>query len=136
MRRLLAAAAIVGVFSLASGLPASAGSDYKEKLDRFEGKRTASFKGGAGIERCCYYNGKKIGCSWRASDVERSLYVEWEDGVKETYNLIRKDAFYRKIYEDSRGGVWEYWLGAQGNERLTNLVNGNEIYVPLRGCVS
>ena len=114
MLRLLAAAAIVGVFSLASGLPASAGSDYKEKLDRFEGKRTASFKGGAGIER--------------------SLYIEWEDGVKETYSLIRKDAFYRKIYEDSRGGIWEYWLGAQGNERLTNLVNGNEIYVPLRGC--
>ena len=89
---------------------------------------------GAGLERCCYYNGKKIGCSWRFSDVERSLYIHWKDGVKEAYKLIRKDAFYRKIYEDSRGGIWEYWLGAQGNERLTNLVNGNEIYVPLRGC--
>ena len=44
MRRLLAAAAIVGVFSLASGLPASAGYRYEEKLDRFEGTKTAQFR--------------------------------------------------------------------------------------------
>ena len=64
MRRLLAAAALVGVFSFASGLPVSAGSDYKEKLDRFEGKRTASFKGDSDCKLVESSKGSLYGCTF------------------------------------------------------------------------
>ena len=50
VRRLLAASAVVCVFSLASGLPGLAGYDYKEKFDRFEGTKTARFDASMGSE--------------------------------------------------------------------------------------
>ena len=88
---------------------------------------------GAGAWPCCYYNGKEIGCVLSSNDGEGSLSFKWEDGVKETYWLVYEGDS-GKFYEDVRGGVWEYWLGPQGNVRLTNPENGNEIFVPLRGC--
>ena len=66
MRRLLAAAAIVGMFSLASGFPAFAGYDYEEDLDRFEGTRTASFRGkkGTDCELLASSKGSLLGCTF------------------------------------------------------------------------
>ena len=50
MRRLVATATVVGVFSLISGLPGLAGYDYREKLDRFEGIKTVRFDASMGSE--------------------------------------------------------------------------------------
>ena len=88
----------------------------------------------ADIWPCCYYNGKEIGCRISFEDLGQSLYIEWEDGVKESYEMIRENAYHGKTYKDVRGGIWESWLGPQGNVLLTNPANGNEIFIPLRGC--
>jgi len=85
-------------------------------------------------ESCCTYNGERLGdCQFYAS--KNRLRIEWSDGLVESYELVSQSALTIKTYADKRGGLWEYSMGAQGNQFLYNKKNGNAIFKPLRGCV-
>lgn len=89
-------------------------------------------KANAGEFGCCYYNGKRIDCNFKTTN--NSLVIEWSDGLIESYSLVSQRNFALKTYKDTRGGIWEWILYAQGNISLTNPANGNTISMPLRGC--
>jgi len=81
---------------------------------------------------CCYYNGKRIDCNLET--MNNSLVIEWSDGLIESYSLVSQRNLGFKTYKDTRGGIWEWILHAQGNISLTNPINGNTISTKLRDC--
>jgi hypothetical protein len=79
----------------------------------------------------CAFNGQVIGCT--DSQLENGLRIIWKDGISMIYKerppLQAGDPVY---LVDRLGGLWRREVLAQGNLILTNLSNGNRIFVPLR----
>ncbi|MFN7900025.1 MAG: hypothetical protein ACK5N0_10240 [Synechococcaceae cyanobacterium] len=79
----------------------------------------------------CAFNGKVMGCT--DTQLENGLRIIWKDGISMTYRERPPRQAGDPIYlSDRLGGLWRREVLAQGNLILTNLGNGNRIFVPLR----
>jgi hypothetical protein len=79
----------------------------------------------------CAYNDRPIGCVDRQLD--DGVHILWKDGLRMTYREQPPRRAGEPTYlRDRLGGLWRREVLAQGNIVLTNLRNGNRIFVPLR----
>ena len=79
----------------------------------------------------CAFNGAVIGCS--DTPLPNGLRIVWKDGLRMTYVERPPRQPGDPVYlTDTLGGLWRRELLVQGNTVLTNLENGNRIFVPLR----
>lgn len=79
----------------------------------------------------CAFNGEVIGCS--DTQLDNGLRIVWKDGFRMTYVERPPRQPGDPVYlVDTLGGLWRREVLAQGNTVLTNLANGNRIFVPLR----
>lgn len=79
----------------------------------------------------CAFNGMTIGC--RDEQLPDGFRVVWKDGLRMTYSrLPQEGSTDPQRYRDRLGGIWRQELFPQGNKELTNVSNGNRIFIPLR----
>ncbi len=79
----------------------------------------------------CAFNGEVIGCS--DTQLSDGLRIVWKDGLRMTYLERPPRQPGDPVYlADTLGGLWRREVLVQGNTVLTNLGNGNRIFVPLR----
>lgn len=79
----------------------------------------------------CTYNDQTIGC------IDKQLFdglqIIWKDGLRMTYREQAPTSRGGLVFlKDTLGGLWQREILVQGNTLLTNLYNGNRIFIPLR----
>jgi hypothetical protein len=79
----------------------------------------------------CAFNDRPIGCL--DHQLRDGVHILWKDGLRMTYREQPPRRPGGAVYlRDSLGGLWRRQVLAQGNTVLTNVGNGNRIFVPLR----
>ena len=79
----------------------------------------------------CGYNDQTIGCV--DTQLPDGLRIVWKDGLQMTYRFSPTgESREQQRLRDRLGGVWQREILPQGNMVLTNIQNGNRIFVPLR----
>jgi hypothetical protein len=79
----------------------------------------------------CAFNDRVIPCVDR--QLEDGIRILWKDGVRMRYREEAPRWPGGPAYlRDTLGGLWRREVLQQGNVVLTNLRNGNRIFIPLR----
>jgi hypothetical protein len=79
----------------------------------------------------CGYNYQTIGCV--DEQLPDGLRIVWKDGLQMTYRFWPiGESNGTQGLRDRLGGLWQRQILPQGNMVLTNVNNGNRIFVPLR----
>ena len=79
----------------------------------------------------CGYNYQNIGCV--DEQLPDGLRIVWKDGLQMTYRFWPSaESNQSQVLRDRLGGLWQREILPQGNMVLTNVTNGNRIFVPLR----
>lgn len=79
----------------------------------------------------CEYNQQMIGCI--DHQLDDGWLIIWKDGLRMTYKRLKSSSSEGDdLLQDTLGGIWRRQVLIQGNIVLTNINNGNRIYVPLR----